>query len=67
MKIYPSKHKIKQVLEANVDKDIVVPLAYINTEYSKYNIEKTIENDFLLNTKKIVIPNQQLENEDVLQ
>ena len=66
MKIYPSKHKIKQVLEANVDKDIVVPLAYINTEYSKYNIEKTIENDFLLNTKKIVIPNQQLENEDVL-
>ena len=30
MKIYPSKHKIKRVEDANIDKDVSVPLAYFS-------------------------------------
>ena len=66
MKIYPSKHKIKQVLESNIDKDISIPLAHLDVNHEKYNISKIISQDFSTSTKKALIPNMELYNENSL-
>ena len=42
MKIYPSTHEIKSVTDSHVDLDLNIPLAYIELDYSKYNIDKEV-------------------------
>ena len=66
MKIYPSKHRIKQIAESNIDKDITIPLAYLNNEHISYSITKQVHDDFSNTTKIPVLPNAELENENVL-
>lgn len=66
MKIYPSKHRIKQIAESNIDKDITIPLAYLNNEHISYSITKQVHDDFSNTTKIPVLPNTELENEDAL-
>ena len=43
IKIYPSKHKIEIINESTFDTDLNIPLAYVNLDYAKYDIVKTIE------------------------
>ena len=66
MKIYPSKHRIKQVAGSNIDRDITVPLAYVNNENTTYKISRKVNDAFSATTKKEVLPNQKLDNENVL-
>ena len=66
MKIYPSKHRIKQIAESNVDRDISIPLAYLNNDYITYSITRKVHDDFSNTTKIPVLPNQSIENPDVL-
>ena len=70
IKIYPSKHKIQLVNESKFDTDLNIPLSYINLDYTKYNIEKSIHSDFLKSdtNKNImmtpILPNQIIEDID---
>jgi hypothetical protein len=66
MKIYPSKHRIKQIAESNIDKDITIPLAYLNNEHVTYSITRKVHDDFSNTIKTPVLPNQLLEHEDIL-
>ena len=66
MKIYPSKHRIKQVAGSNIDRDITIPLAYVNNENTTYKISRKVNDAFSVTTKKEVLPNQKLDNENVL-
>ena len=66
MKIYPSKHRVKQVAESNIDKDISIALAYLNRENVEYKIDRTVSKDFSFTTKTALIPNQEIDNEDIL-
>ena len=66
MKIYPSKHRIKQVAGSNIDRDITVPLAYLNNDNTTYKITRKVNDDFSTTIRKEVLPNQELENEDIL-
>lgn len=66
MKIYPSRHRIKQIAESNIDKDITIPLAYLNNEHVTYSITRKVHDDFSVTSKIPVLPNQKLENADVL-
>ena len=66
MKIYPSKHRIKQIAESNVDRDIVIPLAYLNNEHVSYSITRKVHDDFSITTKIPVLPNQILDHVDIL-
>jgi hypothetical protein len=66
IKIYPSKHKIQLVNESRFDTDLNIPLSYINLDYTKYEIDKIIEQDFLKSdsNKNIqmtpILPRQQI-------
>ncbi len=66
MKIYPSKHRIKQVAESNIDKDITIPLAYLDNSHVSYSITKEVHNDFSISSQTVVLPNQKIDHEDVL-
>lgn len=66
MKIYPSKHRIKQVAGSNIDRDIAVPLAYLNNDNITYKISRSVNDNFSVTSKKEVLPNQILEDENVL-
>ena len=66
MKIYPSKHRVKQVAESNIDRDISIALAYLNRENVEYKIDRTVSKDFSFTTKTALIPNQEIDNEDIL-
>lgn len=65
MKIFPSKHKIKSVTDSHVDLDLNIPLAYIELDYSKYNIEKTMEDIVSKDVKKEVLLNQKFDRADI--
>ena len=47
IKIYPSKHDIEIINESRFDTDLNIPLAYVNLDYTKYELDKRIEDDFL--------------------
>ena len=66
MKIYPSKHRVKQVAESNIDRDISIALAYLNKENVEYKIDRTVSKNFSFTTKTALIPNQEIDNEDIL-
>lgn len=65
MKIFPSTHKIKSVTDSHVDLDLNIPLAYIELDYSKYNIEKTMEDIVSKDVKKEVLLNQKFDRADI--
>ena len=46
MKIFPSTHKIKSVTDSHIDLDLNIPLAHIQLDYSKYNINKNMKENF---------------------
>jgi hypothetical protein len=55
MKIYPSKHEIVQTKKIDMDFDI--PLAFINTDYSGYNIDIIPwTNSYAVSSEKAVLP-----------
>lgn len=65
MKIYPSTHNIKSVVDSHIDLDLNVPLAYIELDYSKYNIDKKIKEVANKEIKQEVIYNQCFDNADI--
>jgi hypothetical protein len=66
MKIYPSKHRIKKVEDANIDKDVSIALAYLDEENVTYKISSKTSSNFLKNEKIELVPGMKLEHEDVL-
>lgn len=64
MKIYPSKHKIKSIPQSRVDTDLNIPLAYIDMDFTKYKIEKNIDNKFSNNKKNLIEPEEEFENKN---
>lgn len=65
MKIYPSTHNIKSVVDSHIDLDLNIPLAYIELDYSKYNIDKKIKEVANKEMKQEVIYNQCFDNADI--
>ena len=66
MRIYPSKHKIKSIPTSKIDTTLNIPLAYIDIDFTKYNISKLIEPNFSKSTKTILYPEQEFDNLDFL-
>ena len=66
MKIYPSKHRIKKVEDANIDKDVSIALAYLDEENVTYKISSKTSSNFLKSEKIELVPGMKLEHEDVL-
>lgn len=62
MKIFPSTHKIKSVTESHVDLDLNIPLAYIELDYSKYKIDKTMRDIANTDIKTEVLINQEFDS-----
>lgn len=62
MKIYPSNHKIKAITTSRVDTDLNIPLAYMDIDYSKYEINKLPSKYFSTDSMTPLIPGQELEN-----
>lgn len=52
-------------MDTHIDTDLNMALAYINLDYTKYQIIKTISDDFSQNIKKPVIPNQEFDDVDI--
>lgn len=65
MKIFPSTHQIKSVTDSHVDLDLNVPLAYIELDYTKYDIQNKIENAFSKDIKKEVLLNHKFDRANV--
>lgn len=65
MKIYPSTHKIKSVTDSHIDLDLNIPLAYIELDYSKYNIEKKVKDISNKEIKQEVLYNQSFDSADI--
>lgn len=65
MKIFPSTHKIKSVTDSHVDLDLNIPLAYIELDYSKYNIQKSMENIVAKDIKTEVLLNQKFDSANI--
>ena len=65
MKIFPSTHKIKSITESHVDLDLNVPLAYIELDYSKYKIDKVMEDIANTDVKTEVLVNQEFSSPSV--
>jgi hypothetical protein len=65
MKIYPSIHKIKSSTESHIDTDLNLPLAFVNVDYTKYNISYDVDAAFAQKTKKAVLPGQVFNRQDI--
>ena len=65
MKIYPSRHKIKRVEDANIDKDVSVPLAYLDEDNISYDIKSTPTADFSVSENITLLPNMELIDENI--
>lgn len=59
MKIFPSTHKIKSVTDSHIDLDLNVPLAYIELDYSKYQIDTVMADNTNTDIKEEVYINQE--------
>lgn len=62
MKIYPCNHNIKTITDSYVDTDLNIPLSYITVDYTKYKIEKKINESFNTDKKTIILPGQEFDN-----
>lgn len=65
MKIYPSNHKIKPVYNERIDSDLNIPLAYINTETTKYKISKSVSIEYNKESMDELIPGQTFDDLNV--
>lgn len=65
MKIYPSTHKIKVSTESHIDTDLNIPLAYINVDYTKYDISNEIHPDFAQQIKRTIAPGESFDRPDI--
>lgn len=65
MKIFPSTHSIKSVTDSYVDLDLNIPLAYIELDYSKYDIQKSMEDIMSKEIKQEVLLNQKFDNANI--
>ena len=68
MKIYPSQlyHCPEYITAKNIDRNLSIPLAYLNNSNPTYKIERESHNDFKTSSRKLILPNQELDSEDVL-
>ncbi len=66
MKIYPCKHKIKSIPTSKIDTTLNIPLAYIDIDYTKYNISKIVDPKFSTSSKTILYPEQEFDNDNFL-
>lgn len=62
MKIYPSIHKIKPVYNERIDSDLNIPLAYVNTETTKYNITKSVSIEYNKDSMTELVPGQSFDD-----
>ena len=65
MKIYPSNHKIKVSTESHIDTDLNIPLAYVNVDFTKYDISNEIHPNFAQYTKRIIAPGESFDRPDI--
>ena len=65
MKIFPSTHNIKSVTDSHVDLDLNIPLAYIELDYSKYDIQKSMEDIMSKEIKQEVLLNQKFDSANI--
>lgn len=65
MKIYPSNHKIKVSTESHIDTDLNIPLAYVNVDYTKYDISNEIHPNFAQYTKRVIAPGEMFDRPDI--
>ena len=65
MKIYPCNHNVKTVTDNYVDTDLNIPLSYITVDYSKYKIDKKIDDNFNTDKKSAILPGDQFDNNNV--
>lgn len=68
MKIYPSQiyHCPEYIIAKNNDKDLSVPLAYLNNDNSTYKFQRVLNSDFSVKREDAVLPYQELPSGDVL-
>lgn len=68
MKIYPSQlyHCPEYITARNIDKDLSIPLAYLNNDNPDYIFERSCNNDFQVTKKELILPKQELSSGDVL-
>ena len=52
-------------MDTHIDTDLNMALAYINLDYTKYQIVKNIADDFSQSIKKPVLPNQEFDDVDI--
>ena len=65
MKIYPCNHNVKVVTDNYIDTDLNVPLSYITVDYSKYKIDKEVDENFNTDKKNVVLPGTEFNNGSV--
>ena len=65
MKIYPCNHNVKTVTDNYVDTDLNIPLSYITVDYSKYKIDKKVDDNFNTDKKSAILPGDQFDNNNV--
>lgn len=65
MKIFPSTHKIKSVTESHIDLDLNIPLARLEVDYSKYSIDKEVEEIASKDIKEEVMLNEAFDSPNV--
>lgn len=65
MKIFPSTHNIKSIIDSHVDLDLNIPLAYIELDYTKYDIQKKMEDIISKEIKEEVLLNQKFDNANI--
>lgn len=62
MKIYPCNHEIKTITDSYIDTDLNIPLSYITIDYTKYKIEKKVDQHFNTDKKNIILPNESFDS-----
>mgnify|MGYP003291627103 CR=1 FL=1 len=68
MKIYPSQlyHQPEYITARNIDRNLSIPLAYLNNSNPTYKFERDSHDDFKITSRSLILPNQVLDSEDVL-
>lgn len=65
MRIYPSPHKIKIDTSKVIDKDLNIPIAYVNTETQNYDITYNVSSEYSKDYRTELIPGQEFDTLDI--
>ena len=65
MKIFPSTHKIKSITDSHVDLDLNIPLAYIEMDYTQYDVNKKMKAIASTDIKEPVLINQAFDSPSI--